>query len=167
MEDLIIHAATLFDGDEQAIPIHSSPPLPPTPLGEVPTHYPYGSKTTKVANISIPPSEDFTPRLPPRPGNSIHPSARAPNQSSPTKDRTDIPPIPQRPTRTSEDTVPPSPSAASTTFETDTAASTDDASDEQDSLHHLSPAITKSPSQSLKPSLPDIEEDDDSRESRH
>jgi len=87
MEDLIVHAHILYDYDGGP----HSPPLPPTPTGE-PIQITYGSKTTKVANVP-PPSfdsttaplpEDFTPRLPPRPNSSIHPSSRA-NAGSPTK----------------------------------------------------------------------------------
>ncbi|KAF5375014.1 hypothetical protein D9758_000090 [Tetrapyrgos nigripes] len=122
MEDLITHAHTLFSDDQ------SAHPLPPPPLGEPTPHYPYGSKTTKVANIPSPinvanspssPSlpDDFTPRLPARPANSIHPSARGP--SSPTKERTDVPPpLPQRPGQRATPT-PPSPSVISSVLETD------------------------------------------------
>ncbi|KAJ7596701.1 hypothetical protein C8J56DRAFT_918113 [Mycena floridula] len=78
MEDLIIHAGILFDDQ----PHHNSPPLPPTPMGEIPSAVTYGSKSTKVATGI----DDFTPRLPARPTSSIHPSARG-NPSSPTKER--------------------------------------------------------------------------------
>lgn len=88
MEDLILHVHILYDYDGGP----HSPPLPPTPAGE-PFHVTYGSKTTKVTNVpppssfdgtSSPPPEDFTPRLPPRPDSSIHPSSRV-NASSPSK----------------------------------------------------------------------------------
>ena len=88
MEDLILHVHVLYDYDGGP----HSPPLPPTPSGE-PFQVTYGSKTTKVANVPPPasfdsttssPPEDFTPRLPPRPNSSIHPSSRA-NAGSPTK----------------------------------------------------------------------------------
>lgn len=90
MEDLILHVHILYDYE---VGPHS-PPLPPTPTGE-PFQVTYGSKTTKVANVPPPasfdgttspqaPPEDFTPRLPPRPNSSIHPSSRV-NASSPTK----------------------------------------------------------------------------------
>jgi hypothetical protein len=88
MEDLILHVRILYDYDGGP----HSPPLPPTPTGE-PIQVTYGSKTTKVANVPPPasfdstttlPPEDFTPRLPPRPNSSIHPSSRA-NAGSPTK----------------------------------------------------------------------------------
>jgi hypothetical protein len=88
MEDLILHVHILYDYDGGP---HSSP-LPPTPTGE-PFQVTYGSKTTKVASVpppasfdgtTSPPPEDFTPRLPPRPNSSIHPSSRV-NASSPTK----------------------------------------------------------------------------------
>ena len=88
MDDLIIHAHLLYDHDVG----QSSPPLPPTPAGEPVPQVTYGSKSTKVSRV--PPAEgppptlpqDFTPRLPPRPNNSIHPSART-NPGSPTKSR--------------------------------------------------------------------------------
>ena len=88
MEDLILHVHILYDYDGGP----HSPPLPPTPTGE-PFQVTYGSKTTKVANVpppasfegtTSPPPEDFTPRLPPRPNSSIHPSSRL-NANSPTK----------------------------------------------------------------------------------
>ena len=81
LEDLISNAHIIFEER----PPHS-PPLPPTPAGERAADYSYGSKTTKVATMfpnstsssrtDLPPptQEDFTPRLPARPANSIHPS---------------------------------------------------------------------------------------------
>ncbi|KAF9478021.1 RhoGAP-domain-containing protein [Pholiota conissans] len=91
MEDLIIHAHILYDHDT----VHHSPPLPPTPVGEPVAPVSYGTKRTKIA--TIPPihtpdasssllPQDFTPRLPPRPNNSIHPSART-VPGSPIKSR--------------------------------------------------------------------------------
>ncbi|TRM65964.1 hypothetical protein BD626DRAFT_194822 [Schizophyllum amplum] len=114
MEDMIIHAPTIFDGQDVSIITSSagtsiagsnadshpqSPQLPPTPATDPEPVY-YGSKSTKVA--SVPPlspthGQDFTPRLPARPANSIHPSSRG--QTSPTKERFDAmppPPVPQR-----------------------------------------------------------------------
>jgi hypothetical protein len=88
MEDLILHVHILYDYDGGP----HFPPLPPTPTSE-PFQVTYGSKTTKVANVpppasfdntTAPPPEDFTPRLPPRPNSSIHPSSRV-NAGSPTK----------------------------------------------------------------------------------
>ncbi|KAJ4499121.1 hypothetical protein C8R41DRAFT_85507 [Lentinula lateritia] len=144
MEDLISNAHTLFsedskesnaDNNNRAHPLPAPPPGEPTPV------YSYGSKTTKI--VSIPPplrniglspnSEDFTPKLPPRPANSIHPSARGP--SSPTKERmnTDMgpPPLPSRlrPAQSQGslgDITPPQsspPSATSSVFETDESGS--------------------------------------------
>lgn len=75
MEDLITYAHALYDqpGPPQ------SPPLPPTPAGEPVPVVTYGSKTTKVT--TLPPdgsqSQDFTPTLPSRPNDSLHPSSRA------------------------------------------------------------------------------------------
>jgi hypothetical protein len=88
MDDLIIHAHLLYDHDVG----QNSPPLPPTPAGEPIPHVTYGSKRTKVARVlpaegpSPTPPQDFMPRLPARPNNSIHPSARI-NPGSPTKSR--------------------------------------------------------------------------------
>ncbi|KAF8656378.1 hypothetical protein AX16_002565 [Volvariella volvacea WC 439] len=100
MEDLIYNTQTIFN-DREVSPQQSSPPLPPTPLGEPATPYPYGSKTTRVATVPPaslsqpqfvpppppppPPPQDFTPSLPPRPANSIHPSARGVNPTSPVR----------------------------------------------------------------------------------
>ncbi|KAE9395908.1 RhoGAP-domain-containing protein [Gymnopus androsaceus JB14] len=82
MEDLIINAQVLFSDEPNTHPLPAPPPGEPTPV------YPYGSKTTKIVSIPSPlnsaafqnavlsPSEDFSPKLPPRPANSIHPSAR-------------------------------------------------------------------------------------------
>lgn len=90
MEDLITHASVLFDDRPPPATATSSHPLPPPP-DERPTSHIYGSSYTQVA--SVPPrhhksdsrgSQDFTPQLPPRPSNSIHPSRRAANQSSRT-----------------------------------------------------------------------------------
>ena len=81
MEDLIENAQILFD---EFVP-PSSPPLPPTPGGEPPPAVTYGSSHTMV---TLPQAEvvqaDFTPQLPPRPANSIHPSARSNPPMSPS-----------------------------------------------------------------------------------
>ncbi|THV06112.1 RhoGAP-domain-containing protein [Dendrothele bispora CBS 962.96] len=157
MEDLIIHAHVLFSDDQN---LH---PLPPPPPGESAPHYPYGSRTTKVANIPSPinvsnspsHSEDFTPRLPPRPANSIHPSARGP--SSPTKERIELPPpLPQRPRGRQGNTTPPSPSVVSSVLETDDSLSYVDSED----LGHSAPtspsvappSVGEDPSDSHQPS---------------
>ncbi|KAJ6574742.1 hypothetical protein B0H19DRAFT_1208325 [Mycena capillaripes] len=92
MEDLIMHAHILYDDNA----MHHEPPLPATPAGEPLPEVYYGSKRTHVATVppSSPPNraataspQDFTPRLPTRPANSIHPSARANPPASPTKER--------------------------------------------------------------------------------
>ncbi|EAU92860.2 hypothetical protein CC1G_03647 [Coprinopsis cinerea okayama7 len=122
MEDLIIHVNKIFGDNEQSGGPYS-PPLPPTPATEAPIPQYYGSKSTKVA--SVPPGnnhpgspQDFTPRLPPRPTNSIHPSAR--NAGSPIKPRADPLPIPiQRDMSIDEFSIPPSPSDISTSLDTD------------------------------------------------
>lgn len=85
MEDIIVHAGVLFD---ERGPSSPEPPLPAAPAGEPLPSYGYGSAYTQVA--TMPPrrsteqqsAPDFTPQLPPRPGNSIHPSRRANAQSS-------------------------------------------------------------------------------------
>lgn len=99
MEDLIINASILFD---DRTPTVSSLPLPPAPVGQLTPNYTYGSAHTKVATVpgpsqmpirqQVPPqsSDDFTPRLPARPANSIHPSSRT-NPASPTKASMDAP----------------------------------------------------------------------------
>ena len=96
MEDLILHAHILYDYD---VAPHS-PPLPPTPAGEPVPPVSYGTKRTKVATIpsagdTLSPLliQDFTPRLPPRPNNSIHPSGRG-NTSSPSQAK--APPLPEK-----------------------------------------------------------------------
>lgn len=121
MEDLIIHSAILFD--DQAGP--RSPPLPPTPVGEPVPRFAYGSKTTKVMSPAQPITstvqsspQDFTPRLPARPGNSIHPSSRA-NQATPSAKGPTVlrSPSLHNDDLPSEGYSPPSPSAASTAIE--------------------------------------------------
>ncbi|KAJ6519438.1 hypothetical protein C8R45DRAFT_1118001 [Mycena sanguinolenta] len=121
MEDLILNAHILYDDH----PVQHSPPLPATPAGEpVPDIY-YGSKRTAVTTVppSSPPNreataspQDFTPRLPTRPANSIHPSARANPPPSPTKERAPLP------RRSSNDPPPSSPARSTTTLETDASA---------------------------------------------
>jgi hypothetical protein len=109
MEDLITNAAVLFDDRAPVVTAVISPPLPPAPAGQPTPNYTYGSAHTKVANVPAPVQtpfkqqaqpqspEDFTPRLPPRPANSIHPSSRT-NPTSPTKANVDVPPaLPARP----------------------------------------------------------------------
>lgn len=98
MDDLIQNASQLF---EDPLP-STSPPLPDAPSGEPAPVYNYGSSHTRVGSIlprplSPRPNEDFTPRLPPRPAYSIHPSLRAGNPVSPIQATMDIPPIPSRP----------------------------------------------------------------------
>ncbi|CAE6515301.1 unnamed protein product [Rhizoctonia solani] len=58
--------------------------LPPEPFGEAPAKIEYGSSHTVVRVGDAPPNfsptlpeVDFAPRLPPRPGKSIHPASRA------------------------------------------------------------------------------------------
>ena len=111
MEDLITNAHILFDVHSA----HQYPPLPPIPAGESVPSYVYGTSHTKVASVppgsprlprTIPP-EDFTPRLPPRPANSIHPSSRM--NVAPPKERGEVqhphPPPPSSVTSTLIDTT--------------------------------------------------------------
>jgi hypothetical protein len=97
MEDLIENAQTLFD---ERVP-HSSPPLPPTPGGEPLPVVSYGSSHTMVTVAQSGEAQvaDFTPQLPPRPTNSIHPSARSNPPMSPTRLPVELSPIltPPRP----------------------------------------------------------------------
>lgn len=104
MEDLIAHASVLFDERGPGV---SSPPLPPPPLGIATPAYAYGSAHTKVTSMPASQTtivrqqpnqtEDFTPKLPPRPANSIHPSARG-NPATPTRNNfeTTAPLVPGR-----------------------------------------------------------------------
>lgn len=94
MENLIENAQTLFD---ERVP-HPSPPLPATPGGEPVPVVSYGSSHTMVAQLGEAQTADFTPQLPPRPTNSIHPSARS-NPMSPTRLPVELSPIltPPRP----------------------------------------------------------------------
>ena len=91
MEDLITYASVLFDERADRPVVQTSHPLPPAPTGEVTTQYGYGSAYTQVSSVPLSArhqksaslgSHDFTPQLPPRPGNSIHPSRRSVNHSS-------------------------------------------------------------------------------------
>lgn len=94
MEDLITHANVLFDDRITPVPLH---PLPPAPSNEPPANFGYGSSYTQFS--SVPPrehrsgsqsSQDFTPQLPPRPSNSIHPSRRANISSRTTSESEDV-----------------------------------------------------------------------------
>lgn len=78
MEDLITQASRLFE-DHGA---DSSPPLPAAPPDEPQAKVDYGSSYTQIT--TLPPkvessstlSDDFTPQIPARPDDSIHPSRR-------------------------------------------------------------------------------------------
>lgn len=116
-EDLIMNASILFDDNAAVYP--QSPPLPPTPAGEVALEVSYGSRSTKVATVppkaqSPPPPgspQDFTPKLPPRPATSIHPSSRN-VPTSPTRMRAESPSPSTIATQASV-SAPPSPSHTS------------------------------------------------------
>lgn len=93
MEDLILFHGLLFD-DKTADPAPASapiltvPPTAPQPEPKLPAAPPekphtvdYGSSFTKIQTLppkSAPASLDFTPDLPARPSQSIHPSRRQP-----------------------------------------------------------------------------------------
>jgi len=123
---LIMNAHVLFDEHTAQQPY--SPPLPPTPAGEVALEVSYGSKTTKIASmpaksLSPPPAsppQDFTPKLPPRPATSIHPSSRG-LPTSPVRLRSEL----SSPTLVTQSSTsnPPSPSHASTISDTDDSLS--------------------------------------------
>ena len=107
MEDMIINANLIFD--DQAL--MSSPPKQPqahisrTPSPPSPSSLPIPPKSPQTpaqklkSDCSSPHTQDFTPDLPPRPGNSIHPSHRTANPSirSADSDEEPAPPLPPRP----------------------------------------------------------------------
>lgn len=77
MEDLVTHASLLFE--DRPTTASTEPPLPPSPSEAPKPKYDYGSSYTRTH--TLPPRaqdvQDFAPTLPPRPGQSIHPSHRA------------------------------------------------------------------------------------------
>ncbi len=111
MEDLITNAHILFRQsgsnspplpsaplDESAAPITygsqhtkvlSSMPPPPVPTSPRKGHQKSSSVSTIRSSLDVPrpqvPPQDFTPQLPPRPANSIHPSLRAGPHASPAR----------------------------------------------------------------------------------
>ncbi|THH11784.1 hypothetical protein EW145_g435 [Phellinidium pouzarii] len=121
MEDLIINAHILFDERAAASLSMNSPPpirasqlssLTPVPIDERPASVDYGSSYTQISDVlprqqspdlSGLPNQDFTPELPARPGNSIHPSRRVAVLSSRVSSETDeeanptLPALPVRP----------------------------------------------------------------------
>jgi len=113
-----MNAHALFD--ETSGQYSNSPPLPPTPPGEVALEVFYGSKTTRVTNVPLnqPGSpQDFMPMLPPRPMSSIHPSSRG-IPTSPIRPGAEIPTSPHAST-----SAPSPPSSPSTVGETDDSLS--------------------------------------------
>lgn len=101
MEDLILNAHVLFD--ENAVVTapnqlpQAPPPLPSVPSGDTAQVEPEAGQNQMEA-LDIPQqgeghgaifSQDFTPELPPRPGNSIHPSHRAMRTPSHTESESD------------------------------------------------------------------------------
>lgn len=114
MEDLILNAHVLFDENVPTIPpselLPSSPPLPSVP-SEDPVQIEPDTEVRQTDVSDVPQrrqrhdatfGQDFTPELPPRPGNSIHPSHRAMRTPSHTESESDDdepgkPPLPPRP----------------------------------------------------------------------
>lgn len=126
MEDMITHADSLFD--DRAVP--PAPPKPPTPPtietatntgpstresspdkrrdpqpqsstdSDYKAHYRRISESLLHSPATSQHAQDFTPELPPRPSNSIHPSHRSTNSSSRTTDSDESPesppPLPAR-----------------------------------------------------------------------
>ena len=128
MEDMITHADVLFD-ERAAPPAPPKPPSPPTietstntgpstreaspdkrpdPQPQSSTDSDYKAHYRRISESLLrspeisPHAQDFTPELPPRPGNSIHPSHRSANSSSRTTDSDETstsespPPLPAR-----------------------------------------------------------------------
>lgn len=106
MEDMIVNSTLIFD--DQALA--SSPKKPPprisrTPSPPSPSSLPVQSRSPQAFNSQLnsesnsPHAQDFTPELPPRPGNSIHPSHRSVNPSlrAADSDEEAAPPLPPRP----------------------------------------------------------------------
>ncbi|EJD04273.1 uncharacterized protein FOMMEDRAFT_146262 [Fomitiporia mediterranea MF3/22] len=127
MEDMIVHANLLFDDKGISASPSKPPRAPPSQSPSPPPNMPgplpparsetstadsdYGASYTQISHALLEPqrpetespsasTQDFTPTLPARPGNSIHPSHRSANQSRSTESETDdevAPPLPPRP----------------------------------------------------------------------
>ncbi|KAL5495565.1 hypothetical protein ACEPAI_1028 [Sanghuangporus weigelae] len=124
MEDIIVHANILFDDRAGAIPsqksLQSMTSLPveaaivPSSKSSSSSDSEYGSSYAQTSSALLrpekseaesSPTQDFAPPLPPRPGNSIHPSHRSVNQSRVTDSETEDeapPALPPRPIARSE-----------------------------------------------------------------
>lgn len=131
MEDLISHAHVLFQTSSSP-PLPPAPAgelVPPltygsayTRVSEIPPPLPPRSPSPRMRRSldhSGPPSshgsvsngrsvhvpEDFTPQLPPRPANSIHPSLRAGPMANPSRQSMPPPPLPVRSAQIFDDDV--------------------------------------------------------------
>jgi len=145
MEDLIENVGMIF---EELPPPSASPPLPDAPVGEQPPVYPYGSTHTRVASLPplLPfrPNEDFTPKLPPRPNYSIHPSSRA-NPVSPSRSTIEPPPTPSWPPSLHEENITDIPTEVIQVF--DDTISSDSSRDSSQSPRSGRSGHPKSPSE--------------------
>lgn len=113
MEDLILNVHVIFDNNvASAEPnqVLTSPPLPAVPLDDVQEQSDSSTDPGQAGPSDMPRrqrhnatfGQDFTPELPPRPGNSIHPSHRSLRTPSQTESESDSdglesPPLPPRP----------------------------------------------------------------------
>ena len=81
-------AASVTYGSQHTKVLSSMPP-PPVPTSSRGGHRESSSVSTVRSSLDVPrpqvPPQDFTPQLPPRPANSIHPSLRAGPHASPAR----------------------------------------------------------------------------------
>lgn len=81
-------AASITYGSQHTKVLSSMPP-PPVPTSSRGGHRESSSVSTVRSSLDVPrpqvPPQDFTPQLPPRPANSIHPSLRAGPHASPAR----------------------------------------------------------------------------------
>lgn len=81
-------AAQITYGSQHTKVLSSMPP-PPVPTSPRRGHQKSSSVSTIRSSLDVPrpqvPPQDFTPQLPPRPANSIHPSLRAGPHASPAR----------------------------------------------------------------------------------
>ncbi|EJD04275.1 uncharacterized protein FOMMEDRAFT_155395 [Fomitiporia mediterranea MF3/22] len=105
MEDMIVHANLLFNDKGckiLSLPLEVNLPRQTVIYGASYTQISHALLEPQRPETGSPSTRDFTPTLPTRPGNSIHPSHSSANQSRTTESETDdeiAPPLPPRPTR--------------------------------------------------------------------